>query len=352
MKYYLKCLGCGESYGAKYRKQTCERCGGLLEVIYTGRLRGFSHAIGFWKYESVLPDSNYRHYELGSTRLIRGHDSDNLLLKLEIENPTRSFKDRGSVVEVSKAVEYGYDRLACASTGNMAYSIAYYSRLTGVHAKLFISRDANKDKIRDIEETGDTDIVHVNGDFTKAQGLAEEYANKRGAFLAGDYCYRKEGQRTIAYEIVEQAPDVTHIIVPVGNATLISGIFKGLKEMKLAGRIRRLPVLIGVQAKGSDPLVRAFKSGGGIKYLATKTAADAIAVGLPTFGEQALKAMKETKGFAMSVTDGEMEKEQKRFYDEYGLVAELAGVASIAAFRRLKKIRGCKFAAIISGGNV
>jgi threonine synthase len=234
----------------------------------------------------------------------------------------------------------------------MAYSIAYYSKIAGLRVKAFIGKGANKDKMRNIRSEGDASMDFVNGDFTKAQKLAIRYANKTGAFLAGDYCYRKEGQKMMAYEIIDQLPGVTHIVVPVGNATLISGMFRGLKEMKAAGRIRKMPALIAVQSKGSDPLVRAFKSKGKVKYVEPRTKADAIAVGFPTFGDQALEALRETRGTAVSVSDAEMEKEQKRFFDSYGLVAELAGVSGISAIRKMKFRKGDKIVVVISGGNV
>jgi len=239
-----------------------------------------------------------------------------------------------------------------ASTGNMAYSVAHYANLAGIKVKVFLSRGANRDKVKDIRQEKDSNMDFVSGDFTKAQKLAERYAKKTGAFLAGDYCYRKEGQKTVGYEIIDQLPGVTHIIVPVGNATLISGVFRALKEMKASGRIRSLPKIIAVQAAGSDPLVRAFKSGGDIRYVTPRTAADAIAVGFPTFGDQALDALVETKGDAIAVSDREMEKERKEFYREYGLIAEPAGVASLAALRKLRTESRDKIVCVISGGNV
>ena len=352
MKYELNCLQCGERYSSKYDKQVCAKCGGILDVNYSRDIPKIRGSARFWEYEKTLPDCRYKHYDVGSTRLIPSSDRSNVFLKLEIENPTKSFKDRGSIVEVSKALEYGKKEIAVASTGNMAYSIAYYSKIAGLRVKAFISRGANRDKMRDIRSEGDASMDFVNGDFTKAQKLAIRYAKKTGAFLAGDYCYRKEGQKTIAYEIIDQLPAVTHMVVPVGNATMISGIFRGLKEMKASGRIRRMPKLIAVQAKGSDPLVRAFKSQKQVKYVEPRTKADAIAVGFPTFGDQALEALKETGGEAIAVSDADMEREQKRFFDSYGLVAEMAGASGIAAIAKMKFRRTDRIVTVISGGNV
>ena len=347
MRYLLICTKCNSKYPKSYNSQLC-KCGGMLEVIYK-KVKLPEKGEEFWSFYGALPDGKYRKYELGGTKLIEAVEKD-LYLKLETGNPTRSFKDRGSAIEVAKAAEYGYNEIACASTGNMAYSIAYYAKLYGLRAKVFISNGANKDKIADILSTHRAKLIMVNGDFTKAQALAELYAEKHAAFLAGDYCYRKEGQKTVCHEILAKVPEIKNIIVPVGNATLISSVFKALAEAKAAGRIKSVPSIIGVQSTRCMPLVRAFRIGKGIKYEKPETKADAIAVGYPTFGEQAIDAVSRTKGTMVSVSDREMSTEQLRFMEDYGLVAELAGVASLAAFKKLRP-NGATVA-IISGGNV
>ncbi len=351
MKYHLECIACGSEYGHRSPYQVCQECGSVLEVVYEGIIRPPKLGKAFWDYEQILPDGVYKHYELGGTNLIKAKASG-LRMKLEIENPTRSFKDRGSVVEISKAHEYGYSEVVCASTGNMAYSIAYYAKLAGLSARVYISSNASKDKLNEIRAVGDADVVRVNGDFTKAQKEAERYARRNCAFLTGDYCYRKEGQRTIAYEIMAQAPSATHIIVPVGNATLLSGIIKAIAEMQVANPTRRIPTIVAVQAARTDPFVRAFKTRRKVRYTKPVTKADAIAVGYPTFGDGAVSGLRKLKGTAVAVTDEEMKVEAERFFNEYGLVAELAGVASIAAWRKLRLSKSAVPIAVISGGNV
>jgi threonine synthase len=352
MRYYLECLQCHERYDSSYDRQICKKCGGLLEVCYIGEIPSIKSSGSYWEYEPVLPECCYRHYELGSTKLIRSQEYDNVFLKLEIENPTHSFKDRGSIIEVCKAASYGKTEIAIASTGNMAYSVAYYAKLAGMCVRTFISSDANRDKVKDIRSVGDAAVDRVNGDFNKAQKLAIRYSEKTGAFLAGDYCYRKEGQKTLGYELVDQLPGLTHIVVPVGNGTLISGIYKALKEMKAVGKIGAMPAIVAVQSEGSDPVVTAFRRNEEIRYVLPQTAADAIAVGFPTFGNQALEALRETKGNAIAANDSKLKEEQGKFYETYGLVAELAGVAGLAAIRRMNFDEEDKIAVIITGGNV
>jgi len=349
MDYKLRCIKCGNEYRSDYRRQTCESCNGVLYIEYKERPK-LSFRGNFWDLENMLPKAKYKHYMLGATPLIPALNDSSLLLKLETSNPTHSFKDRGSVVELAKALEYNYNEVVCASTGNMAYSIAYYAKLSGIRAKIFISKNASKDKVRDIRETHDADIVHVDGDFTKAQGLAEHYAQKHDAFLTGDYGYRREGQRTIGFELAFQAKDIDYIFTPVGNATLISGLIKAWIEMKDLGVIKHIPKIIGVEASRCAPLYKAFKQNKKVRYIEPKTKADAIAVGFPTFGDEVVESLRRIKGDVVTVSDNEMMREQERFYKEYGQIAELAGVASLAAYRKLKP-KG-KSVAIISGGNV
>ncbi len=353
MKYSLKCTTCQEKYAQTYKSQICKKCHGVLEVVYTSRPEGFGFGVSsFWGYRHFLPDSDsYREYEVGFTKLIKSRENKKLFLKLELQNPTRSFKDRGSVIELAKAEEYGYKNIVCASTGNMAYSLAYYAKLYGIKTTVYISDNANKDKIRNIKETNDAEIIKVRGDFTTAQKLAEKHSITKRAFLTGDYCYRKEGQKTIVYEIMEQMKGVQNVIVPIGNATLFSGMLESFKEIKDSGLRVRIPKLIGVQSSLCSPFYDAVESGGTIKYKVPKTDADAIAVGLPTFGNQALSYMKELDAKVMTVTDAEMKKEQKLFYEKYGVIAELAGVAPIAAFKKLE-LEDEETIAIITGGNV
>jgi len=331
-----------------FRKQLCDFCSGILEVDCVGKPAVRELRKDFWSYEPLLPKGEYRHYKLGNTTLLKSTEED-LFLKLEIENPTKSFKDRGSVVEIAKAMEYGYDEVVCASTGNMAYSVAYYSKLGGIRSTIFVSRNANWLKIRNIRETRDANIHRVDGDFTEAQRRAISYARRRGAFLVGDYGYRKEGQKTLIYEVLAELPDVKNVLIPVGNATLFSASYKGLTELQSCGLVRSAPRLIAVQASLTDPLAVAFKTGRRVKYQKPATDAGAIAVGFPTYGDQAIQGVRATQGTVVVVSDEEMEEERKSFYREYGLQVEMSGVASIAAYRNIS-LKG-KTVAVISGAN-
>ena len=347
MKYRLDCLSCGKKHPSYYKSQLCEACGGILEVTYIGRPKLKTLKKDFWSYEPLLPDGRYKHYKLGETTLLRASE-ESLWLKLETENPTKSFKDRGSVVEVAKALEFGFDEVVCASTGNMAYSVAYYSKLAGMRSVIFVSRNANWLKLRNIRDTKDAKIVKVDGDFTEAQRRAIKYARTKEAFLTGDYGYRKEGQKTVLYEIMAEAR-VRNVFIPVGNATLFSASAKALAELHRYGLSAARPRLVAVQAALTNPVALAYRTGRKVKYQKPLTDAGAIAVGFPTYGDMAVQGIRETGGTAVEVTDNEMDEERKSFYRAYGLLAEMAGVASVAAFRKAG-LHG-ESVSVVSGGN-
>ncbi|MGC8628861.1 MAG: threonine synthase [Candidatus Micrarchaeia archaeon] len=348
MEYKLRCLSCGAVYERSLKSQICPKCKGLLEVEYTGK-EEMHKAKSFWDFEPLLPKGYYVHYDLGFTNLIESKESKDLLLKLEFLNPTGSFKDRGSVIEVAKAKEYGYKKVVCASTGNMAYSLSYYARLYGIKATVFISKSANKNKLFDIKSTHGAELHLIEGDFTEAQKEALAYSIAHNAFLTGDYCYRKEGQSTIAFELFSQDPEISNVIMPIGNGTLFSAVYKAYARLVRMGLLKKVPRLIGVQASLAAPIVHA--RGKSITYEKPRTKADAIAVGLPTYGQQVLSAVKATQGFLVTVSDKEMIAWQSRFFKEYGRAAELAGVASLAAYQKVKnKLKG-KSVALITGAN-
>ena len=343
-------MKCRERYKSSFTSQICGKCDSLLNVVYDEKKKfSYSTDNSFWSYGEFMPDCSYKRLEAGSTNVVIA-DEYGLYFKVESTNPTKSFKDRGSVIELNKAIEYGYKEVACASTGNMAYSIAYYSKMLGIRAKVFISKHANKDKIRLIKGTHDADISEIDGDFTDAQNEAIKYSKKNNAFLTGDYCYRKEGQKTAIFEAMHDLKSVDTIILPVGNATLLAGTLEAVKYMKQSNAIKQIPKVIGVEAEGAKPLYTAFKSGTQIMRERPDTAADAIAVGFPTFGEESIKLLKELGGDMVTVSDKEMLEEAVKLKEMYNIEAELGGAASVAAYRKLSP-EG-KTIALVSGGNI
>jgi len=343
-------MKCREKYESSFPSQICSNCDSLLNVVYDEKKKfSYTKENSFWSYEAFMPDYDYKHLDAGSTNVVIA-DEYGLYFKVESTNPTGSFKDRGSVIELNKALEYGYKEVVCASTGNMAYSIAHYSKILGISAKVFISKHANRDKVKLIRGTHDADITEIDGDFTDAQNEAIKYSKKNNAFLTGDYCYRKEGQKTAIFEAMHDLKSVDTIILPVGNATLLAGALEAVKYMKQSNAIKQIPKVIGVEAEGAKPLYTAFKSGMRITREMPNTTADAIAVGFPTFGEESIKLLKELGGDMIAVSDKEMQEEADKLKELYNIQAELGGAASVAAYRKLSP-EG-KTIALISGGNI
>lgn len=198
MDYSSVCTKCGHKENeASFR---CAKCNGILEVKYDyakskGKIFKNSKK-GIARYINLLPLTSFVTLGEGDTPLTKVNCKEtpkaDLLLKLEMTNPTKTFKDRGSAVEISKALELKAKRVCCASTGNMGLSVAHYARHFGIKADIFISRGANGKKIRKIRMQG-AKINYVNGDFNRALNSAEDFARRTGAFVCGDYHFRKRG---------------------------------------------------------------------------------------------------------------------------------------------------------------
>lgn len=362
MDYELVCASCGlKAEDPSFR---CRKCNSVLEVRYD--YSGIKLPSGFkrqrithGKYAMFLPVKGklFTLGEGGTPLMEEKSDHHSILIKLETENPTRSFKDRGSTVDITKAMELGFRDVCCASTGNMGLSVATYAKKAGLGCTIFISTDANKEKKEKIRKAG-AKLVNVKGLFNTALIAAEKFATENGAFLCGDYHYRKEGQKTIIMEIIEQmgymVPD--YLFIQVGNATLLAATYKALLEFRRFKLIHKLPRIIAVQAVDCDPLVRAFDKGHKIKYMEPKTYADAIAVGFPTFGFEGIRALENTRGMSISVKDAEIERARMELFDRYGIKSEPGGAVGYAGMEKLRMsnprmLEGNSAAIIVTGNN-
>ncbi len=341
MHYFLSCTSCGKKLPEDCSEFRCSKCKGILEVNYDynkiGELSKTS-AINNERYSFLFP-IHQRLFSLneGGTQLVENTIFGiKIKLKLETQNPTRSFKDRGSAVEITKAIEFGFDGVCCASTGNMGLSIATYAKIAGKKCTIFISKDAYPDKIGRIKEAG-AEVVEVDGDFNDALDAAEKFAVKNGSFLCGDYHFRKEGQKSVMFEILEQSqysvPDF--LFVPVGNATLLSAVYKALLEFRRLSLIKTFPRIVAVQASGCSPLIDAYNKNKEIERIRPKTIADAIAVGYPTFGFEGLESLRATDGVAIAVDDEEIIN-ARRILNENGISSEPGGASAFAGFIKLK----------------
>ncbi len=347
--HLIKCIECGMEYEPSpiYR---CGRCNGLLEirvrlpdkdVLSSWRARDFN----VWRYRELLPVDDYNMIVSmgeGGTRLLNldrveesiGKSGFRVFLKVEGDNPTGSFKDRGMTVGVTKAREFKYKRVACASTGNTSASMAAYAARAGLEPIVFIPRGKiARGKLSQAIAHGAT-IVEVEGVFDDALRKVLDYVAKNKVYLLNSINpYRLEGQKTIAYEIFEQLGEVPdYVVVPVGNAGNISAIWKGFKELYEMGVINHLPIMVGVQAEGASPLAKAYIEKRTFKPLEDPwTIASAIRIGNPVNWPKAWRAVEESNGFFSIVSDEEIVSAQMRLAREEGTLVEPASASPLAA---------------------
>lgn len=256
-----------------------------------------------------------------------------LYFKLEGENPTGSFKDRGSVVDISVAKEAGAKAIVLASTGNMAASCACYAAAANLPCFVIVPEDVSMAKLAQVISYGGK-IIQVKGNYNDAATLAHQSAEKHGFYLAGDYAFRVEGQKIAAFELIEQLefnlPDA--IVIPIGCGTNITAYAKGLNEYYQLGFINNIPQLIGVQSSGANPVVNSYKNRQDHieKLPQINTMASAIAVADPLDGLKALAAIRESGGEAQDISDLEILEAKHLLSSQEGLFVESAGAATVA----------------------
>jgi threonine synthase len=273
----------------------------------------------------------------GSTPLVpsrnigRALGLSRLFFKYEGLNPTGSFKDRGMVVAVAKALEAGSRVLMCASTGNTSASMAAYAARMGVRAIVVVpSGEIAMNKLSQALMYG-AKVVALKGNFDTALDAVRELTSRYPVALMNSVNpNRLEGQKTAAFEIVDalgDAPD--YLILPVGNAGNITAYWKGFREYQAAGHSTRLPRMVGAQAEGAAPIVT------GRPIANPRTVASAIRIGNPASWEGATSARDESGGLIAAVTDTEILAAQIRLASTEGLFAEPASAAPLALLIRL-----------------
>jgi threonine synthase len=352
----LECIECGKKHDLSTVVNTCS-CDGLLEIGYDLSEVRFNledrAAIPphVWKYRKLLPISGVPVSLMeGGTPLYRCKRLEEvcgikeLYVKHEGMNPTGSFKDRGMTVGVSRAAELGIKTVACASTGNTSASMAVYAAKAGLKAIVLLpTGHVALGKVAQALMHG-AKVLAINGNFDDALLLIQRVCSEKGFYLLNSVNpYRLEGQKTIAFEIVDQlasydverVPD--RVIVPVGNAGNISAIYKGFREFHELDIICDVPMMTGIQASKSAPIVDAFRRGlAEIEPVANPhTLATAIRIGNPINAPKALRAIRQSNGVAESVTDEEILKAQKDLARLEGIGVEPASAASIAGLRKL-----------------
>jgi threonine synthase len=273
----------------------------------------------------------------GGTPLIRSQNIarqigvEQLYFKFEGLNPTGSFKDRGMVVAVAKAMEAGERTLMCASTGNTSASAAAYAGRFGLRCVVLIPKGKiAPSKLVQAQVYG-AKVVAVDGNFDASLDCVRELSQRSGVALVNSVNpNRIEGQKTAAFEVVDalgDAPDM--VFIPVGNAGNITAYWKGFREYHDAGRASQLPRMVGAQAEGAAPIVR------GQPVAHPRTVASAIRIGNPASWESATTARDESGGAIEAVTDGEILGAQRLLASTEGIFAEPASSASMALLAKM-----------------
>src|SRR5574341_1107208 len=280
-----------------------------------------------------------------------------LSIKNEGANPTGVFKDRGTLVEITKAKEQGASAIAVASTGNMAASVSAYSSSAGLPCYVLVPEGTAIGKLAQALSYG-ARLLQVRGTYTDAARLTEAMAERHGFYLAGDYAFRVEGQKSLAFEIIEQldwqAPAA--VIVPTGAGTNLAAIWKGFKEFYELGLIERLPRLVAVQPHGCCPIVSAFNQGREDVVAVEKpvTVASGVAAGDPPDGLKDLAALRESGGCGVILTDAAILEAQQELAHLESIFVEPAGAIPIAALGSLAKtarIRPDEVVVCVATGN-
>ncbi len=297
------------------------------------------------KYLPFLPIRDYSNFvslEEGASPLIRSRSLGkklgiDLFFKLESKNPSGSFKDRGSAVELTIAKEFGAKAIVLASTGNMAASCACYAAAARIPCFIFVPEDTPSSKLCQAIAYGGR-IVQVRGNYDACARLAKEVAEEMGFYLAGDYAFRVEGQKTAAFEVIEQLffrpPEA--VFVPMGCGTNIAAYVKGFREYRELGLIERLPRIFGVQAAGASPIIQSLQQGKRIvsPVKTVDTLASAIAVGNPLDGDKALDAIYSTNGKGIAVSDQEILEAVFLLSREEGMFVEASCATAVAALMK------------------
>lgn len=349
----LKCRNCGERYPIE-PLNTCEECFGPLEVEYDyekikedisrGSIEKGPNTI--WRYSNLLPVTG-KIIDLGTglTPLQRAENLggilglDELYVKNDSVNPTFSFKDRVVSVSISKALEFGFDTAGCASTGNLASSVAAHAAKANMNCYIFIPTDLNLAKITQALAYS-PNLIGVEGNYDEVNRLCTEISGYYNwAFVNINLRpYYSEGSKTLGYEVVEQlgweAPD--RVVVPVGSGSLLTKIWRGFNEFKDLDLIDEVNTKVtAAQAEGCSPISTAFRSGETIKPVRPNTIEKSLAIGNPADGYYALKVIKKSDGTAGAVTDSELIEGIKLLAKTEGIFTETAGGVVVATLKKL-----------------
>lgn len=358
----LECVHCGRRYPPGDVEYYCPVCGyyeGILDVQYdydkvrrelNAEVLAGNRELSMWRYLPLLPVADAKrvpHLQAGWTPL---YDTPKLAAELGVarcwvkdegRNPTASFKDRASAIGVVKALEQNAAEITCASTGNAASSLAGFAAAAGVAATIFVPARAPEAKVAQLLVFG-ARVFSVQGTYDEAWELCMSASAEFGWYNRNCAInpYLIEGKKTVSLELAEQFSRLTPdrgpdwVAVSVGDGCTIAGVWKGLKEMQDLGILRRLPRVLGVQAEGCRPFVTAWQERGDLLPCEANTLADSIAVGHPRNFAKAMRAVRESGGAFIAVSDEEILESITLLARKAGVFGEPAGVACVAGVKR------------------
>lgn len=347
--YELRCVANGHLNSEKETTTYCTQCESVLRVHYDDPSDDIQYPL-----ESLVPDPMKTHPSALKKldRLSETYGAD-LYAKLEFEHPTGCFKDRGSYIEVQKALELDADAICLASTGNMAASVAAYACYFKIPCFVFVPEKTTDAKIAQAT-IFDANIIRIKGDFSTCEALCRKFAKSGNYYLAGDYVFREEGQKSFAYELAEQGgDDFDYIFVPVGCGTNFGAIWKGFTELKEAGRIDKRPKMIAIQPEQSSPVVEGIFKKEKIIKKQVNTMAQSVAASDPVDFYKVLLGIEESDGSAFTVTEDEILDSLKEMAVEEGHFTESACALPLAAFKNnLETFKGKKCLFILTGSGL
>ncbi len=361
----LQCAICGQRYAVDAFEYVCPRHGddGNLDVLYdyAGIARIWnatskpSGRQGMWRYLPLLPlepGARVPPLLVGDTplypapALAQAANVREVWIKDDGRNPTGSLKDRASALVVARALAEGRGIVTTASTGNAGAALAGMAASVALPTVIFAPASAPEAKVAQLLVYG-AQVLLVDGTYDDAFDLCLQASREFGWYCrnTGYNPYTAEGKKTVVYEICEQlsgrpgrfrAPDA--ILVSVGDGNIISGVYKGVRDLLALGWIDRLPRLIGVQADGSAALYHAWREELDpmqITRIQPNTVADSIAAGLPRDRVKAIKAVQESHGMFVAVSDAEILAAIPRLARATGVFAEPAAAAAFAGFLQM-----------------
>jgi len=350
----LRCRKCGQEYPLQ-PLNLCDFCFSPLEVSYDYKAmaRGLSREKvaggppSMWRYRDMLPVEG-KEVDIGTgfTPLVKADNLgrelglDQLYIKNDCLNPTYSFKDRPVSVAVTKAREFGFDTVACASTGNLAASVAAHAAKANMKAYVFVPSDIEPGKLVGAAIYNPV-LMTVDGSYDDVNRLCAEVSRRYqwGFININLRPYYAEGSKTLGYEVSEQlgwrAPDC--IVAPAGSGLMFTRIWKGLEELAMLGLIEPVNThMYLAQAAGSSPIVNAFEAGSlHVHPVTPETVARSIAIGNPADGYYALVVARQSGGGACAVTDEEAIAGMKLLAQTEGIFAEATGGVVIGTLRKL-----------------